>query len=159
MPEVPEVLVRRARAEDVPGIVVSSSRLFAEDGGERDPGLNVDWPRLYGAEAFEAALQNPERLLLAALCDDEVVGHLSGSLSGPSAMRPVTSATLMALHVRPEHRRGRVGARMVGDFLAWARERGAAYVEVTASAGNVDGIRFYERELFRSQALTLRLNL
>ncbi len=46
----------------------------------------------------------------------------------------------------------------VGDFLAWARERGAAYAKVTASAGNVDGIRFHERELFRSRALTLRLN-
>ncbi|MFF9776400.1 GNAT family N-acetyltransferase [Streptomyces sp. NPDC013978] len=160
-PEVsePEVIVRRARAEDVPGIVVSSSLLFAEDGGVRDPSLNVDWPRLHGAEAFTAALQDPGRLLLAAVCDGEVVGHLSGAMSGPTAMRPVGSATLMALYVRPEHRRARVGARLVDTFLAWARERGAAHAEVTASAGNADGIRFYEREEFRPQAVTLRLNL
>lgn len=106
-----EVIVRRARAQDVPGIVVTSSLLFAEDGGERDPGLNVE------------------------------------SMSGPTAMRPVASATLMALYVRPEHRRSRVGARMVDTFLAWARERGAAHAEVTASAANA--IRFYEREEFR----------
>ena len=160
-PEVsePEVIVRRARAEDVAGIVVSSSLLFAEDGGERDPSLNVDWPRLHGAEAFTAALQDPGRLLLAAVRDGEVVGHLSGSMSGPTAMRPVGSATLMALYVRPEHRRARVGARLVDAFLAWAREGGAAHAEVTASAGNADGIRFYEREEFRPQAVTLRLNL
>ncbi|QYX75558.1 GNAT family N-acetyltransferase [Streptomyces akebiae] len=154
-----EVIVRRARAEDVPGIVVSSSLLFAEDGGERDPSLNVDWPRLHGAEAFTAALKDPGRLLLAAVSDGEVVGHLSGAMSGPTAMRPVGSATLMALYVRPEHRRSRVGARMVDTFLAWARERGAAHAEVTASAANTDAIRFYERETFRPQALTLRLNL
>ncbi|MBE4733912.1 MULTISPECIES: GNAT family N-acetyltransferase [Streptomyces] len=154
-----EVIVRRARAEDVPGIVVSSSLLFAEDGGERDPSLNVDWPRLHGAEAFAAALRDPGRLLLAAVHDGEVVGHLSASMAGPTSMRPVGSATLMALYVRPEHRRARVGARLVDTFLAWARERGAAHAEVTASAGNADGIRFYEREAFRAQALTLRLNL
>ncbi|MFE7760825.1 GNAT family N-acetyltransferase [Streptomyces sp. NPDC057438] len=154
-----EVIVRRARTEDIPGIVVSSSRLFAEDGGERDPGLNVDWPREYGAEAFAAVQRDPGRLLLAALHGDEVVGHLSGATAGASAMRPVVSATLMALHVRPEYRRGRVGARLVDGFLAWARERGAAYAEVTASAANADGTRFHERELFRPQALTLRLNL
>ncbi|MDX2694800.1 GNAT family N-acetyltransferase [Streptomyces ipomoeae] len=154
-----EVMVRRARAEDVPGIVDSSSRLFAEDGGPRDTSLNVDWPKQHGAEAFTAALQDPARLVPAALYDREVVGHLSGSISGPSAMRPVVSATLMALYVRPEHRRGRVGARLVEAFLEWAREQGAAQAEVTASVVNVDGIRFYERERFRSQALTLRLNL
>ncbi|UUU28917.1 GNAT family N-acetyltransferase [Streptomyces sp. CA-210063] len=154
-----EVIVRRARAEDVPGIVVSSSLLFAEDGGPRDPALNVDWPRRHGAEAFSAALQDPGRLLLAALRDDEVVGHLSGAMSGPSAMRPVGSATLMALYVRPEHRRARVGARLVDTFVEWAREQGAVHAEVTASAANADGIRFYERESFRPQALTLRLNL
>ncbi|WP_236067546.1 GNAT family N-acetyltransferase [Streptomyces brasiliscabiei] len=154
-----EVTVRRARAEDVPGIVVSSSLLFAEDGGERDPSLDVDWPRLHGAEVFTAALQDPGRLLLAALYGGEVVGHLSGSLSGPSAMRPAASATLMALYVRPEHRRARLGARLVDTFLEWAREHGAAHAEVTASAANADGIRFYEREAFRPQALTLRLNL
>ena len=154
-----EVIVRRARAEDVPGIVVSSSRLFAEDGGERDPSLNLDWPRLHGAETFSAALRDPGRLLLAALYDGEVVGHLSGSMSGPSALRPVGSATLTALYVAPEHRRARVGARLVDTFLEWAREQGAAQAEVTASAANTDGIRFYERELFRPQALTLRLNL
>lgn len=154
-----EVIVRRARAEDVPGIVDSSARLFAEDGGPRDPSLNVDWPRLYGPEAFAATLLDPGRLLLAALCDGEVVGHLSGSMSGPSAMRPVGSATLLALYVRPRHRRARVGARLVDTFLEWAREQDAAHAEVTASAANADGIRFYERESFRPQALTLRLNL
>ncbi|MGW0841942.1 GNAT family N-acetyltransferase [Streptomyces sp. NPDC002787] len=119
----------------------------------------MDWPRLHGAEAFTAALRDPGRLLLAALRDGEVVGHLSGSMSGPSALRPVRSATLMALYVRPEHRRARVGARVVERFLRWAREEGAAHAEVTASAANADGIRFYERESFRPQALTLRLNL
>ncbi|WP_200304850.1 GNAT family N-acetyltransferase [Streptomyces adelaidensis] len=154
-----EVTVRRARPEDVPGIVRSSSRLFAEDGGPRDPSLNTDWPRLHGAEAFTAALRDPARLLLAALCDGEVVGHLSGSMSGPSAMRPVRSATLMALYVWPEHRRGRVGARLVEAFVEWGRREGAVHAEVTASAANGDGIRFYERERLRPQALTLRLNL
>ncbi|MPY57370.1 GNAT family N-acetyltransferase [Streptomyces spongiae] len=152
-----EVTVRRARVEDIPGLVVSSSRLFAEDGGPRDPGINVDWPREYGAEAFASALEKPARLLLVAVHDGEVVGHLSGSLTEPSAMRPVRSATLMAMYVWPRHRGSGVGARLVRAFLAWVREQGAEQAEVTAHSDNLDGIRFYEREGFRPHSLTLRL--
>ena len=151
-----KVIVRRARTEDIPGLVDSSSGLFAEDGGPRDPGLNTEWPRRHGAEAFAASLENPARLLLAAEYDGEVVGHLSGSVSEPSAMRPVRSATLVALYVRPEHRRARVGARLVGEFLAWARGSGAEEVQVTASHANADGIRFYQRHGFLPHSLTLR---
>lgn len=71
-------------------------------------------------------------------------------------MRPVRSATLMAMYVRPEHRGSGVGARLAETFFVWARERGAEQAEVTAYSANSDAIRFYEREGFRSLTLTLR---
>lgn len=135
---------------------MSSSRLFAEDGGPRDPGVNVDWPREHGAAAFASALENPARLLLVAVHGGEVVGHLSGSLTEPSAMRPVRSAALMAMYVWPEHRGSGVGARLAEAFFVWARECGAEQAEVTAYSANSDAIRFYGREGFRPSSLTLR---
>jgi GNAT superfamily N-acetyltransferase len=154
-----ELIVRKARVEDISGLVASSARLFAEDGGTRDPSMNVDWPREHGAASFAAALADPTRLVLAAECDGEVVGHLMGSVAAPSDKRLVTSATLISLYVRPEHRRARAGARLAGEFLDWARREGAEHAEVTAYAANADAIRFYERNGFGAMTLTLRQSL
>ncbi|MCD9874463.1 GNAT family N-acetyltransferase [Streptomyces guryensis] len=151
-----QVIVRRARAEDIPGLVASSAGLFAEDGGTRDSSVNVDWPREHGARSFAAALDDPARLVLAVEHDGQVVGHLMGSLTGPTAKRPVTSATLVSIHVRPGHRRARAGDRLVEEFLDWARRQGAEHAEVTAYSANTDAVRFYERSGFAAMTVTLR---
>ncbi|MET7733604.1 GNAT family N-acetyltransferase [Streptomyces sp. NPDC005402] len=154
-----DLTVRRARPEDIPGLVASSAGLFAEDAGTRDPSVDVGWPREHGAASFTAALEDPARLVLVVAHDGEVVGHLTGSLTDPSAVRPVKSATLNGLYVRPAHRRAQVGARLVEEFLAWAEERGAVQAEVAAYAANPEAIRFYERQGFGAHAVTLRHGL
>jgi len=154
-----EVIVRRARAADLPGLVASSAALFAEDAGTRDPGVDVDWPLRHGAERFAAGLDDPGFLLLVVEHGGEVVGHLSGTVADGSAKRPVKVATLVSLYVRPAHRRTRTGARLVEAFLAWAKERGAEEAEVSAYAENPDAIRFYERHGFVARSLTLGLPL
>ena len=151
-----DVTVRRARAEDIPGLVASSAGLFAEDAGTRDSSMNVGWPREHGAGAFAAALEDPARLVLAVDHAGQVVGHLTGSVTGPTARQPVTTATLVSMYVRFEHRRARAGARLVGEFLDWARGQGAVHAEVTAYAANADAVRFYERGGFGPMLLTLR---
>ncbi|MGQ4389965.1 GNAT family N-acetyltransferase [Streptomyces sp. SAS_270] len=154
-----EVTVRRARAADVPGLVASSAALFAEDAGTRDPGVDVSWPLRHGAERFVEDVEDPGRLLLVAEHGGEVVGHLSGTVADGSSKRPVKVATLVALYVRPAHRRTRTGARLVKAFVAWAKERGAEEAEVSAYAENPDAIRFYERHGFAARTLTLGLPL
>lgn len=151
-----QVIVRRARAEDIPGLVASSAGLFAEDGGTRDSSVNVDWPREHGARSFAEALEDPARLVLTVEHDGQVVGHLLGSVTGPTEKRTVTSATLVSIYVRPEHRRARAGDRLVEEFLDWARRQGAEHAEVTAYTANADAIRFYERGGFAAMTVTLR---
>ncbi|WP_327721107.1 GNAT family N-acetyltransferase [Streptomyces sp. NBC_00490] len=154
-----DVTVRRARAEDIAGLVASSARLFAEDGGTRDATINVHWPREHGAAAFAAALEDPERLVLVVDHQGRVVGHLMGSVTEATARRLVKSATLVSMYVRPEHRRARAGAALVTEFLDWARGQGAEEAEVTAYAANTDAVRFYERGGFAPQLVTLRQTL
>jgi GNAT superfamily N-acetyltransferase len=151
-----ELTVRRARPDDIPGLVASSAGLFAEDAGTRDPSVDVGWPREHGAASFKAALADPARLVLVVAHAGEVVGHLTGTLTEPSAVRPVKSATLNGLYVRPAHRRARVGARLVEEFLAWAEAQGAGQAEVAAYSANPEAIRFYERQGFGAHAVTLR---
>ncbi|MEV0222838.1 GNAT family N-acetyltransferase [Streptomyces sp. NPDC050704] len=147
--------VRRARPADVPALVASSAALFAEDAGARDATVDVNWPHTHGAERFTAGLDDPARLLLVADRAGEVIGHLAGTVADGPAMRPVKVATLLSLYVRPRHRRGRTGERLVDAFLDWAREQGAQQAEVTAYAANADAIRFYERNGFGPSTLTL----
>jgi len=158
-PSDPTTTVRPARADDIPGLVASSTALFAEDAGTRDPSVDADWPREHAAVSFAAALDDPARLVLAVEHAGAVVGHLTGSLAEPTAMRPVKVATLISVYVRPAHRSSGAGARMVDAFVRWAGEQGAEHAEVTAYAANTDAIRFYERNGFAPQSLTLRLNL
>nr|BFE83453.1 hypothetical protein GCM10020093_060540 [Planobispora longispora] len=95
------VVVRRAQARDLDGVVACSAALFAEDAGARDPALNVNWPREYGAAKFAEAVDDPGRLVLVADDGERIIGHLTGSVSGPTPMRPVVVATLGSIYVRP----------------------------------------------------------
>lgn len=150
------IAIRRAVAADVDGFVASSAALFAEDAGTRDDTVDIEWPNRYGAQRFSENLGDPKRLMLVAVDESGVVvGHLSGLLGEPTAMRPVRVATLASLYVRPAHRGDGVGARLVAEFRAWSDERGMDRMEVTAYAQNADALRFYQREGFVPQSVVL----
>ncbi|MGW5479464.1 GNAT family N-acetyltransferase [Streptomyces sp. NPDC004008] len=153
-----ETVVRRARQTDLEGLVACSNAL-AEDAGTRDPSIHVGRPRDFGPARFAAAMDDPSRLLLVADRGEQVVGHLMGTLTEGTAMRPVEVATLVSMYVQPSHRRDGLGARLVGQFSAWAKESGAAPAEVTAHSGDAEAIRLYERNGFASQPVTLRAPL
>lgn len=153
------VVVRKAEHADVDGLVACSIALFAEDAGTRDPSLDVDWPREHGRQRFAAAIDDPDRLLLVADRDGEVVGHLTGVVAEASAMKPVRGASLVSMYVRPAHRRGQIGGRLISEFMAWAKEQGAELAEVTAYSSNSEAVRFYERNGFVSKSVTLEIAL
>lgn len=154
-----ETTIREAVPGDVPGLVECSVALFAEDGGTRDPDLNVDWPKEFAGDSMLAGLDDPARLILAAVRDGKVVGHLTAKVSEPAPIRPVRVAELMSMYVRPEARDGGVGARLVSAFKDWARTRRAERIAVTAYASNASAIRFYERAGFAPYHLKLEAGL
>ncbi len=151
-----EVIVRQAGHQtDIDGLVARSSALFAEDAGARDPGVDINWPRKHGPQRFSSGLTDPSRLLLVADGDDgEVVGCLAGALVEPSAMKRVKVATLVsrycATRIPARSDRRTHGRRIPG--LARNRHQIA---QVTACATNAEAIRFYERNGFASQSVTL----
>ena len=152
---MPEIKTRKATDRDVPGVVECSAALFQEDAGARDPSIDVSWPRSYGPARFREMIDDADRLLLVAEAEGAVVGHLSGSLSHPSPMRPVTVATLMSMYLRPEWRSYGGGGLLVASFHEWARQNRADRVSVTAYAGNDRAIAFYRRNGFEPHALIL----
>ncbi|WP_328663607.1 GNAT family N-acetyltransferase [Streptomyces sp. NBC_00328] len=150
-----EVVVRKAEHADVDGLVACSGALFAEDAGTRDPSVDINWPREHGRQRFTAGIDDPDRLLLVADRGGEVVGHLTGVVAEGSAMKPVKVASLVSMYVQPAYRREQIGGHLMGQFLAWAKDKGAELAEVTAYSINTEAIRFYERNGFASKSVTL----
>ncbi len=66
--------IRRATETDVPVLVELSSALFQEDAGQRDPLMNLDWPREEG-EAYYAGM-------IAGHCSVCIVAELCGNVVG-----------------------------------------------------------------------------
>ncbi|GLZ78851.1 GNAT family acetyltransferase [Actinorhabdospora filicis] len=147
--------IRTAVHDDVPGLVECSIGLFSEDAGTRDPTMNLDWPRTNAAQSLTEGIGDPERLILAAIRDGRVVGSLTGDVAQASHMRPIRLATLRSMYVRPEARDGGVGSALVEAFRAWALDKKADRLAVTAYAANDDAIRFYRRNGFAPHHLVL----
>jgi GNAT superfamily N-acetyltransferase len=54
-------------------------------------------------------------------------------------------AEVESMHVHPDHRDGGVGAALIGDAIARARELGCYRVQLTSNTARPDAHRFYER--------------
>ena len=149
-----DVTVRTAVAGDLDGVVASCTALFAEDAGTRDPLRNKNWPATYGSEWASGLIADPESLVLVATTDG-VVGHLIGKFLPASEMWIAPRAELVSMYVRPEARGGGVAGRLIDAFVAWARERGAARLEVSAYAANETALRVYQRHGFHPHSVLL----
>lgn len=147
--------VRTAEEVDLADLVRCSSALFAEDAGTRDPMMNADWPAQHGLEAFRRNLKDPDKLVLVAESEGAVVGHLTAVLAEPNPMQPVRTASLVSMYVQPELRSSGIGSLLVDRFLTWAHDGEADWVEVSAYEANADAVRFYERNGFQRQSITL----
>jgi GNAT superfamily N-acetyltransferase len=151
--------IRPATTDDLPGLIASSSGLFAEDGGTRDATMNVDWPAQHGAAAFTSTLADPARAVFVADLDGSVVGHLTAYVTEPNDIRLVRTAILLSMYVFPEHRSSGVGGRLVEAYKEWAVAHGAHRLTVTAYAANAGAIRFYERNGFAPKSVELDMTL
>ncbi len=150
-----DVQIRVATTDDIAGLVASSAALFAEDAGQRDPLRNQDWPRDHGERWCADLIADDHALVLVAVADGACVGHLVGTFSEASEMWLGPRAELVSMFVREAHRGGGVGSRLVDGFVAWAKEHGAARLQVEAYAANEGALRFYGRHGFTPHEISL----
>ncbi|WP_409181069.1 GNAT family N-acetyltransferase [Amycolatopsis sp. VS8301801F10] len=149
--------VVRATPESVPQLVASAAALFAEDGGRRDPYLDLSWPRREGPAYFtDLVHRNDSQCLLALSATGSPIGHLIGRIRRADPLRPgAVVGVLESLRVDPAHRETGVATALTEEFFAWARESGANQASVTAYAANESAIRFYRGRGFAPFELTL----
>jgi aminoglycoside 6'-N-acetyltransferase I len=102
-------------------------------------------------ESVRAAILDPERVVLVAVVDGEVVGwaktHLYPDADGPAP----AGHYLGGVTVAPEHRRQGVGAALTAARLAWLAPR-TAVVHYLVNAANTASIELHRRWGFREVA-------
>ena len=154
-----DIEIRPATLDDLDGLTHDSADLFAEDGVTRDRLRDPDWPRDNDRARCAGLIAAPDALVLVAIEEGAVVGHLIGTFSPASSMWTAARAELVSTHVAPSYRGQGIGGRMVEDFIAWGRERGAARLHVSAYTSNSAAIRFYQRFGFVPQSIELALDI
>ena len=148
-----------AESGDIGTLVRLCSALFVEDSGTRDPLTDVDWPTAHARNHFLSLISRDDALCLLARSGRTTVGYLAGYVGEPAEIRPVTIVELQSMYVEPGSRGNGVGSALVDGFLAWARDRRAGPVSVTAYASNEAAVRFYGRIGLRPKSVTLEMAL
>ena len=154
-----EIGIRTATADDLDGLVASTTALFAEDGAARDRLRNPEWPALHGRSWYVGLMADPAALVIVAAAGREVVGHLVGTYSEQSPMWLAPRAELVSMFVVPRLRSEGIGSRLVERFTDWSRERGASRILVDAYATNEPALRFYRRHGFTRLSESLAADL
>ncbi|MEM8533250.1 MAG: GNAT family N-acetyltransferase [Chloroflexota bacterium] len=153
-----EVQIRQANDTDLTAIVELNYGLFQEDAGQRDPSMNLEWPRQHGMEYFRDMLTGTKSVCFVAVTDAETVGYLVGYVREPNDLCLIKSAELESMFVLPAWRSRQVGSQLFQTFLIWARERGAQSISVSAYAANERAIAFYQSHGFKPKNLILEID-
>ncbi|WP_429808858.1 N-acetyltransferase family protein [Ensifer sp. B1-9] len=136
-----ELLIRKAKREDLPAIVA----LFAADqigghGDTTDPAAFGDY-----VAAFEKIEASSLQTLFVAVLAGEIVGTFQTALHTTLSGRGSSSLIVEAVQTREDMRGRGIGERMMRHAIAEARDRGAKKVRLTSNAVRTDAHRFYER--------------
>jgi ribosomal protein S18 acetylase RimI-like enzyme len=108
-------------------------------------------------ETLRRDLESPEAVVLAGTIDDAVVGYATGRTE---ALRDGTTLGVIDdLYVDEGARSVGVGEAMMGELLAWFRERGCAGVDATALPGNRATKNFFEESGFTARLLVMHHRL
>ncbi|EGE60517.1 UNVERIFIED_ORG: GNAT superfamily N-acetyltransferase [Rhizobium esperanzae] len=152
--EVPDILVRQARKDDLPALVA----IFAADAlgghGDTDPEAFADYAR-----AFTAIETSPNQMLYVAEVSGEVVGTFQTMMTTSLTGRGSSAMIIEAVQTRSDMRGQGIGARMIEFAIAEAKGRGVRLVQLTSNAIRKDAHRFYERLGFKPSHLGFKMAL
>jgi GNAT superfamily N-acetyltransferase len=156
-----EVAIRQSTAADVDALVeldLASARHHAQ----LDPATYHVPDRADVAAFLERRLADPERRVLVAVVDEQVVGMIDVTKADPpdagSIIRHVVTVDL-GISVAEAWRGRGIGHEPMAAAESVAREVGAARVILDMSAANTGALRFYRRLGYREHGLFLHRDL
>jgi len=133
-------MIRQARPGEGDTLTAAYEWLFAP------PGIRpADWSLDIAVRRLEAAIADDRSTVLVADDDETVVGFATVYLDIVS-VRFGQRAWVEDLAVAPQRRSSGMGKALLDAAKTWARDQGAARLELESGAARIDAHRFYERE-------------
>ena len=150
---------RRATAEDLDRLAELAAAAVAEqvDGRGGDVWSVREARAIPASESLGADLDGTDRLLLAGLIDDAVVGYAAVRTEELRDGRRLGVITDM--YVEPGARAVGVGEELLDAVLTWCRERGCTGIDALALPGNRETKNFFETFGFTARALIVHHTL
>jgi ribosomal protein S18 acetylase RimI-like enzyme len=152
-----DINIRKATTEDIPSIQAMKQKFgrFELPWGDyyRDDFMyDEQW-----VKEFTDTIQQG----LALLAEDggKLIGFTFGMLSSDYWDKRVPKATMINLYVDDEYRSQGIGKKLVEEFVAIAKEKGAKAIEVTANYKNDRGRAFYLKNGFQEKNVTYHLDI
>ncbi len=98
-----------------------------------------------GKEYFISNIESVDSYAIVAEIDGEIIGYFIGSIKEPEDFRIIKSlAEGDNMYIKESSRENGIGTAFINQFESWCRERKIQRIRYTASANNVDAIKFYE---------------
>jgi GNAT superfamily N-acetyltransferase len=132
--------IRHATSSDVDAVLRAYEWLFAAPGS-----TPPNWDPERARERLAGAVDATGAAVLVADDDQEIVGICSAYLDIES-VRFGLRCWVEDLAVNPARRSEGIGAALLAEACAWARECGASHLELDSGLARTDAHRFYDRE-------------
>ena len=147
MSQAPDIIIRPARADDLPGIV---HVFMGDDGSPKGDVWNEQTGPLYEAAMARILADGNQRLLVvetggAVMGTSSIIGTCQVTFIPGLVARGRLRAKLESVHVRPEWRGRGIGERLVRHAIGLARDGGARIVELSSNKSRLAAHRFYVR--------------
>jgi ribosomal protein S18 acetylase RimI-like enzyme len=158
---IKEIETRVATLLDIKVIQELNRELCLKENRDYDSTINPEYPTTEaGEEYFKSRLENPNSLALVAEEEGLPVGYLIGSLIAPEDYRTVSKlAEGENMYIKEAFRGRGVGGKLTKQFEAWCKEKGVEVIRYVASAGNIEGIKFYKSQGLKEVSVTLEKSL
>ena len=149
------LLIRKAVKEDLPALR-GLYRALEEDGVRYQPEHFVIGERT--DEFFENIFESGNQDILVADIGGEAVGFVHCMILSQkkvSCLKPQNVVYLQDLCVREDLRSKGIGSVLIKASKDYGKEKGADFIRTQVFPGNVDGMRFYERNGFSEMMKTI----
>lgn len=146
MSRVP-IVVREAEIEDASSLIDIWDQSDAVDSGEADtPGGKRPKPTVAeAADALSEHLADPDRRVLVAVRDGDVVGAIAFCRSPLSVIRIEKAVVVTDLHVAPRHRRRLIASALLSAGVRWAEDVDCEVMLAVSPSDSRNANRFLNR--------------
>ena len=147
--------IRKATNDDI-GALRELYLALEEDGVRYQPEHFVIGERT--TEFFQTIFDSDNQEILVADIEGKTIGFVHVMIlqqKKVSCLKPQSVVYMQDLCVREDMRNNRIGAKLVRAAKDYGKEHGVDFIRTQVFPGNVDGMRFYERNGFCEMMKTI----